>query len=379
MASQDAEKERRVKNMWLAVFGISIFVCVAGIVYLAHKIKTSGLLDKIESRAVSMSLALLIVLAFVAILCIFFDLTNAIVIVIHVMFFLLAGDLIGFIMRKASITADHRFIDLAALILCVIYFCVGWYLMHGLWQTDYTLETSKHSGNIRIAQIADSHIGSGFTGKEFADKLAPIQACEPDILVITGDFVDDSTSKQDMIDACAAFSQFKTKYGIYYCMGNHDFGYRGGSGRGYTGDELLDELRANGVTVLLDEARLIDDRFYVIGRRDSGYGVSSRLPIGDLIGGLDKDKYMIVLDHQPTDYDAESAAGVDLVLSGHTHGGQLFPLEYIQPLVSENDNVRGHEKRGGTDFIVTDGISDWAVKFRTGCRSEYVIVDVKGK
>lgn len=379
MASQDAEKERTVRNMWLAVFGVSILACVAGIVYLAQKIKKSGLFDKTESRAVSTSLALLIVLAVVVALCLVFDITNAMIIVMHVTVFLLAGDLVAFFLKKASITVDHRFIDAALLLLCVVYFAVGWHLMHGLWETDYTLETPKDAGTVRIALIADSHIGSGFSGKEFAGRLSPIQARDPDILVIAGDFVDDASSKQDMIDACAAFSQFKTKYGIYYCPGNHDFGYRGGSGRGYTGDELLDELRANGVTVLQDEARLIDDRFYVIGRRDSGYGAATREPIGDLIKDLDKDKYMIVLDHQPTDYDAEAAAGVDLVLSGHTHGGQLFPLEYIQPLVSENDNVRGHVRRGSTDFIVTDGISDWAVKFRTGCRSEYVIADVKGK
>ncbi len=131
--------------------------------------------------------------------------------------------------------------------------------------------------------------------------------------------------------------------------------------------------------MLLDESVLVDDRFYVIGRRDAGYGGSDRESASDLISDLDKKKYMIMLDHQPTDYEAEADAGVDLVLSGHTHGGQLWPLEYIQPLMSENDNVRGHERLKNTDFIVTDGISDWAIYFRTGCRSEFVIIDVDGK
>ena len=248
--------------------------------------------------------------------------------------------------------------------------------MHGMWETDYSVSTDKNIGQLRIAQIADSHIGAGFNGEGFAKRLAKIQETDPDILVITGDFVDDDSMKQDMLDACEALSKFKTKYGVYYCLGNHDMGYYDSSHRGYTGDELIAELEKAGVVVLRDESVLVDDRFYVIGRLDADYGRASRLDTSELIKDLDKNKYMIVLDHQPTDYDGEAAAGVDLVLSGHTHGGQLWPLEYIQPIVSENNNVRGYERRDSTDFIVTDGISDWAVKFKTGCKSEFNIIDI---
>ena len=131
--------------------------------------------------------------------------------------------------------------------------------------------------------------------------------------------------------------------------------------------------------MLEDEIVSIGEDYYIIGRRDAGYGGSERAGTGELVSGLDRDRYMIVLDHQPVDYDAEAAAGVDLVLSGHTHGGQLFPLEYVQPLVSANNSVRGLSHRGGTDFIVTDGISDWAILFKTGCRSEFNIIEIDGK
>ena len=89
----------------------------------------------------------------------------------------------------------------------------------------------------------------------------------------------------------------------------------------------------------------------------------------ELTADLDPDKFSIVLDHQPQDYEAQAKAGVDLVLSGHTHGGQLFP----------DDRVYGYEKRGSTNFIVTSGISDWAIKFKTGCRSEYLMLEIDGK
>ena len=88
---------------------------------------------------------------------------------------------------------------------------------------------------------------------------------------------------------------------------------------------------------------------------------------------------MIVLDHQPTDYAAEAAAEVDLVLSGHTHGGQIIEMKLASLLMGANDRTYGTEKREKTDFIVTSGIADWAIKFKTGTKSEYCIVNIVGR
>jgi len=85
------------------------------------------------------------------------------------------------------------------------------------------------------------------------------------------------------------------------------------------------------------------------------------------------------MDHQPNDYNKQQEAGVDLVLSGHTHGGQLFPLNRSGEWLRANDKTYGLEKRGDTTFIVTSGISDWAVKFKTGCKSEIVVIDIRQK
>ena len=97
----------------------------------------------------------------------------------------------------------------------------------------------------------------------------------------------------------------------------------------------------------------------------------------ELIADLDTSKYMIVIDHQPHDYDAQAASGVDLVLSGHTHGGQMFPANILESLFHADDRVYGHETRDNTDFIVTSGISDWAIIFKTYTFSEYVITDIR--
>ena len=371
-------KERKGIYMWLAIFAFSIILAVAAIVYLGGKVRLTGIYSHVKSPVLVKILPALTVVALAFLLCLILDVNNTIVLVVYLAAFMLIGDLVAFIARKSlGAKVTPQMISAAALILFIIYMVYGWYLMHGLWETDYSLTTQKDLGNLKVAQIADSHIGSGFDAKGFKDRLDKIQQTDPDILVITGDFVDDSTTKADMIDSCAALGDFNAKYGVWYCFGNHDAGYYSNERRGYGKQELTDELIKNNVTVLEDESALVDNRFYVIGRADAGYGGSNRLPIAELVSDLDRDKYMIVLDHQPTDYEAEEASGVDLVLSGHTHGGQLWPLEYIQPLLSENDNVRGLERRGDTDFIVTDGISDWAIKFRTGCRSEFNIINIQ--
>lgn len=76
---------------------------------------------------------------------------------------------------------------------------------------------------------------------------------------------------------------------------------------------------------------------------------------------------------------AQAGSGADLVLSGHTHGGQMIPLvQLIRWFHIVDDNVYGYERRENTDFIVTSGISDWALQFKTGCWSEYVIIDISG-
>lgn len=83
------------------------------------------------------------------------------------------------------------------------------------------------------------------------------------------------------------------------------------------------------------------------------------------------------LDHQPIEYKEAEENGADMLLSGHTHGGQLFPLAYINTSISRNDMVYGFEQKGNTSFIVSSGISEWGFGFRTGCRSEYVVIDVE--
>ena len=212
--------------------------------------------------------------------------------------------------------------------------------------------------------------------------MKDIQNQNPDIVLIVGDFVDDDTTKEDMIACCKALGDMKTTYGVYYVFGNHDKGYYPPEYRGYDGNDLINELEKNNVHVMQDDVELVDNRFYIIGRQDkSKEYADGRKSMEELVQGLDPDKFSIVLDHQPQDYEAQKDANVDLVLSGHTHGGQLFPLMTIEnhSNIAEDDRVYGYEKRGNTNFIVTSGISDWAIKFKTGCKSEYLLINIEGQ
>ena len=249
--------------------------------------------------------------------------------------------------------------------------------------TDYTINTDKSVGVLRVVMLADSHLGATFDGDGFARHMERIQAAEPDIVLVVGDFVDENSYKADMQTACEALGKLKTKYGVYYVFGNHDKG-RYGSSRDFSTDDLKAALTANNVTILEDDVLLIDNRFYLIGRQDaseqSDFG-GTRASMSELTKDLDDNVFSIVMDHQPRDYAAQAKSGVDLVVSGHTHGGQLIPLTTLMKLtgIGGNDRVYGAETRENTDFIVTSGIADWEIFFKTGCVSEFTVIDIKGK
>ena len=300
---------------------------------------------------------------------------NAIVIFIGAFLIRLILGIAGAVIKRVR-GREYRFYwqGWGSIILTVVYFAVGYYLNFTVCAADYVLHSDRSPGDLRIAMFADSHIGTTFDGDGFARHMDEIMKYEPDIVLIAGDYVDDGSSREDMIKASEALGRMDVPYGVWYAVGNHDRGYRNPEGRGFDEKELMEILADNGVGILVDESVLIDDRFYLVGREDAYY--PDRKSIAGLTEGLDKNIYTIVIDHQPTDYDNESAAGVDLVLSGHTHGGQLFPINHAGEWLGVNDRTYGHEKRNDTDFIVTSGISCWEIKFKTGTRSEFVIIDL---
>ncbi len=275
--------------------------------------------------------------------------------------------------RKFALSKTPYWVTgVAAILLTAVYMSTSYYLAHKVYQTEYKISTEKQVSDLRIALIADSHVGSCFDGEGFAKHMKTIEQAKPDLLVISGDYVDDDTTRVNMVRACQALGEFQCTYGVYYVPGNHDRGYS--NYRDFSYDDLLSELKKNNVHVLLDEVLELNDCYYIVGRKDRSM---KRMPISDLMTSVDPSKFAIVLDHQPNDYKAEASANCDLVLSGHTHGGQMIPIGPIGELLGINDATYGLEQRGQSIFIVTSGIADWAVPFKSGTVSEYCIIDIE--
>ena len=366
-------------KMWLMIMYATLTVTFASLVYLIGRVGKFSFIQKRKKGKLFFGIA--VVFGAFAGIGLTLDFINAIVCAVYFAMFWLVGDFIFYVIAKIRRKPFERYYaGMAAVIASVAALSAGWYWNHSVRPAFYTIETDKNVGNLKIVMFADSHIGTTFHADGFAKHIAAMQAQNPDVVVIAGDFVDDDTTRADMIASVKSLGKMKTAYGVYFVPGNHDKGYYGAAHRGFSGRDLTDELEKNGVKVLKDEAVLIDDRFYLIGRKDFSVEKEQsgkRKPMKELTAGLSFDKLTIVADHQPADYQNQAAAKVDLVLSGHTHGGQLFPFNRVGMWIGANDKIYGHEKRGDTNFIVTSGLSDWAIKFKTGCRSEYVVVTVK--
>lgn len=386
--------------MWMIILILTLAASFAGIIYLTGKtqmfltkIKKISEMKKLYQKIIALAGVLLVVL----VITLIFDFINALICVLHLLIISLVCDLVGWLVR----IKNKKAVFLTSIGLTVVYLVVGFYLAHNVWVTSYNITMSAKTEitsaktdttengtemqsaptSLKVVMFADSHIGTTFHKEEFAEYVEQMNAEKPDVGFIVGDFVDDDTTRDDMLGCTAALANLHATYGIYYVYGNHDKGYYDNAIRGYTGDDLANELEKNGVTVLTDDVVRIADRFYIVGRNDMSEieRGGSRADISELMKEVPEDGYSIVLDHQPSDYDAEAAAGADLVLSGHTHGGQLIPITYVGEWIGANDNTYGYEQRDSTDFIVTSGISDWAIKFKTGCRSEYVVINIDTK
>lgn len=364
---------------WIVIFGSMMVLSIIGFVYLVSRFHKFGRIQKLAKKNKILSW----VITLIPIAGIFlFNIINmwaTIIVLLHLILIWLICDIVSLIIRvkKKKPKSEKYYTGVVAIAITIAYMGTGWFLAHHVFETDYSLETSKDLGqeNLRVVMVADLHLGITLDSRNFLEQVEKINAVEPDVVLIVGDFVDDDSHYEDMEKACEDLGQINAKYGVYFSFGNHDKGYY--NYRDFKTSELRARLKKNNVIILEDKTTLVNDSFYIIGRKDRS--VRSRKDMSELLEDLDTSKYMILMDHQPNNYEAEANANVDLVLSGHTHGGHIFPAGYIGLWMGANDRVYGHEQRKNTDFIVTSGLSGWAIPFKTGTISEFVVVDIQQK
>ena len=400
-------------TMWIIILIVAILGIIAATWYIINRITKFRFIDYIEDKTIYKDkprttgkgadfglppkgvevkekpkkswlrrlIAFLLLIIVIAILVICFSFVEAVVVLLHAAVIWLICELIVSIFRAFNIDLAHLKVYLAgicAVVFTIIYMIIAYILGSNVYITNYEIDTNKNVEPLRIVQIADSHLGVSMTKDTFPAEVEKIKAQNPDMVLITGDYVDDD-SYLDQLEACTkALSTINCKYGVYYSFGNHDKGLTGNN-RGYNTEKLVEILKSNNVKVLEDEIVNLENEYLLIGRADASK--RDRQPISQLVSTIDPNtfnsEYSIVMDHQPNDYDNEAAANVDLVLSGHTHGGQFLPINNIGVIIGANDYTYGHKKIDNTDFIVTSGISSWAIRFKTGTKSEIVVIDVK--
>jgi predicted MPP superfamily phosphohydrolase len=236
----------------------------------------------------------------------------------------------------------------------------------------YDITINKPAGEIksfRIAAVSDIHLGSIIRKRSIKKLSGILKELNPDIVLLLGDIVDGELGPVLRDDLLQYFNCPKCKDGLFAITGNHEF--IGGAGR------TIPYIESKGIRVLKDEIVMLQGGIQLIGRidRDSRrfYG-KERQSLGDLIKLADTSKPVILLDHQPFHLDESEKYGVDLELSGHTHNGQMWPLNYVTSWMYELSY--GYMKKGRTQFIVSSGYGLWGPRVRSGSRSEVLLINI---
>ena len=217
-----------------------------------------------------------------------------------------------------------------------------------------------------IVQISDFHIG-GIIDKKFVEaSVKKINGLNPDIVFITGDLVD--TNIDQIQDAIKKLDGISSKYGIYYVLGNHEYFHHP--------QKIIDFMKKTQIKLLLNENVIIDDlKLNVVGVTDLfGYRTGMLVPdINKAYQGCNQTYQTILLAHQPKFIEHLKGYTPDLMLCGHTHGGQIWPFNYLVRL--QQPYVKGLYKLSkGSHIYINSGIGFWGPPMRLNSQAEITYI-----
>ena len=252
-------------------------------------------------------------------------------------------------------------------------------------------KTIPERTSMKVVLLADTHFGYNAGVLHARELVRKINKQKPDLVCIAGDIFDneyDAIRNPEKLEK--TLRGIKSTYGVYACWGNHDlneeilagftFKHKDGDLSDIKDPRMKKFLKDSNIHILEDESVLINDQFYVIGRKDASLTEKiheTRKAPARLTEKLDRDKPIIMIDHQPKELQELADAGVDLDLCGHTHDGQTFPGNFTIKLMWENPC--GLLSKDNMTNITTSGAGVWGPAMRIGTDSEICSINIQLK
>ena len=252
-------------------------------------------------------------------------------------------------------------------------------------------KTLPERTSMKVVLLADTHFGYNAGVLHARELVRKINKQKPDLVCIAGDIFDneyDAIRNPEKLEK--TLRGIKSTYGVYACWGNHDlneeilagftFKHKDGDLSDIKDPRMKKFLKNSNIHILEDESVLINDQFYVIGRKDASLTEKiheTRKAPAQLTEKLDRDKPIIMIDHQPKELQELADAGVDLDLCGHTHDGQTFPGNFTIKLMWENPC--GLLIKDNMTNITTSGAGVWGPAMRIGTDSEICSINIQLK
>lgn len=277
----------------------------------------------------------------------------------------------------------------SVVVACAVATCLyGIFNARNIKINEYSVTVNKSCGSdkhLKAVLVADLHMGYAIGVDHITNMVEKINQQDADIVIIAGDIFDNSYDGMDDPEGIKAqLKSIKSKYGVYAVYGNHDidekilmgFTFDWG-GKQLHNEKMTNFMKECNIKLINDESVLINDEFYLVGRRDTdkpGTEDGTRAEISELTKDLDKTKPIFVLSHEPDELQKTADAGADIDFSGHTHDGQLFPGNLTIGLFWENPC--GMIKKDNMYSIVTSGVGVYGTFMRVGTDAEICSVDI---
>jgi predicted MPP superfamily phosphohydrolase len=225
---------------------------------------------------------------------------------------------------------------------------------------------------LRIVTFSDAHLSPTYGGRRFARVVELVNAQRPDVVAIVGDLVDGEVAR--LRDDVAPLADLVNEQGVYFVTGNHEYFVDTRAWLRHLPTLGIDVLRNERVeirrgTAAFDLAGIDDRTAAASGIPGQGADLDAALD------GRDESRPVVLLAHQPVQVEQARARGVDLQLSGHTHGGQLWPFDYVVRL--DQPAVEGWSRQGPTQLYVTPGVGFWGPPVRVGARPEVTVIELR--